>query len=166
MPLSVNYRYHGGESYRDLVNRLEPVILELERHYEPNHAIFVVGHQAVLRCIYGYFLDVPLAELPYVKIPLHTVTRLTFKAYGCKEEHFKVDVPAVDTHRPKPAELPTPKALTPHCGSFEAPSLDELRSSPTKNGSFRSLRSVVTGNNRGLDKRKSMEPSPVRKGFK
>jgi 6-phosphofructo-2-kinase/fructose-2,6-biphosphatase 2 len=29
-----NYRYHGGESYRDLVHRLEPVILELERSAE------------------------------------------------------------------------------------------------------------------------------------
>ena len=26
-----NYRYRGGESYRDVCNRLEPVIMELER---------------------------------------------------------------------------------------------------------------------------------------
>jgi 6-phosphofructo-2-kinase/fructose-2,6-biphosphatase 2 len=32
-----NYRYKGGESYRDLVQRLEPVIMELERHHEDNH---------------------------------------------------------------------------------------------------------------------------------
>ncbi|KAI9017541.1 histidine phosphatase superfamily [Gaertneriomyces semiglobifer] len=95
-----NYRYHGGESYRDLVQRLEPVIMELERHHEPNHSILIVGHQAVLRAIYAYFLNYTLDELPYVKIPLHTVVRLTPKAYGCQEEHFAVDVPAVDTHRP------------------------------------------------------------------
>jgi len=26
-----NYRYRGGESYRDVVIRLEPIIMELER---------------------------------------------------------------------------------------------------------------------------------------
>jgi 6-phosphofructo-2-kinase/fructose-2,6-biphosphatase 2 len=50
-----NYRYHGGESYKDLVHRLEPLILELERHYEPNHSILVIGHQAVLRAMVFYF---------------------------------------------------------------------------------------------------------------
>ncbi|KAI8917089.1 6-phosphofructo-2-kinase-domain-containing protein [Powellomyces hirtus] len=100
-----NYRYHGGESYRDLVQRLEPVIMELERHHEADHAILIVGHQAVLRAIYAYFLNYSLDELPYVKIPLHTVVKLTPKAYGCMEDRFAVDVPAVDTHRcmPHPA---------------------------------------------------------------
>ncbi|KAI8586760.1 Fructose-2,6-bisphosphatase [Geranomyces variabilis] len=97
-----NYRYHGGESYRDLVQRLEPVIMELERHHEPNHAILIVGHQAVLRAIYAYFLNYSLEELPYVKIPLHAVVKLTPKAYGCMEERYTVDVPAVDTHRSMP----------------------------------------------------------------
>lgn len=68
-----NYRYRGGESYRDVVircvrsrssrslllywsqrafrcHRLEPVILELERQEN----ILVVCHQAVLRCLYAY----------------------------------------------------------------------------------------------------------------
>ncbi len=45
-----NYRYRGGESYRDVVIRLEPVILELERQEN----ILVVCHQAVLRCLYAY----------------------------------------------------------------------------------------------------------------
>ncbi|TPX57933.1 hypothetical protein SpCBS45565_g06596 [Spizellomyces sp. 'palustris'] len=97
-----NYRYHGGESYRDLVQRLEPVIMELERHHERDHSILIVGHQAVLRAIYAYFLNYSLDELPYVKIPLHAVVKLTPKAYGCVEQRFTVDVPAVDTHRPSP----------------------------------------------------------------
>lgn len=36
-----NYRYRGGESYRDVVVRLEPVIMELERQEN----ILIVGHQ-------------------------------------------------------------------------------------------------------------------------
>ena len=62
------YRYKGGESYADLVRRLEPVSLELERHHEPNHAILIIGHQAVLRALYAYFLDFTHDELPYLKI--------------------------------------------------------------------------------------------------
>lgn len=36
-----NYRYRGGESYRDVVVRLEPVIMELERQEN----ILIFGHQ-------------------------------------------------------------------------------------------------------------------------
>lgn len=41
-------------------------------------------------------------ELPYLKVPLHTVIKLTPVAYGCLEEHINLDVEAVDTHRPRP----------------------------------------------------------------
>lgn len=41
-------------------------------------------------------------ELPYLKVPLHTVIKLTPVAYGCKVEHISLSIEAVDTHRPKP----------------------------------------------------------------
>jgi len=90
----------GGESYRDVVIRLEPVIMELERQEN----ILIIGHQAILRCLYAYFHDLPQADLPYVKIPLHTVIKLTPKAYGCDEERYTLPIGAVDTHRPKPKQ--------------------------------------------------------------
>ncbi|ORX56223.1 bifunctional 6-phosphofructo-2-kinase/fructose-2,6-bisphosphate 2-phosphatase [Hesseltinella vesiculosa] len=93
-----NYRYRGGESYRDVVLRLEPVIMELERHEN----ILIVGHQAILRCIYGYFMNYSQEDLPYIKIPLHTLIELTPRAYSCDEKRYGVDIEAVDTHRPKP----------------------------------------------------------------
>lgn len=93
-----NYRYRGGESYRDVVVRLEPVIMELERQEN----ILIIGHQAILRCLYAYFHNLSQAELPYIKIPLHTIIKLTPKAYGCDEERYTVPIGAVDTHRPKP----------------------------------------------------------------
>lgn len=37
---------------------------------------------------YAYFHDLPQADLPYIKIPLHTVIKLTPKAYGCDEERY------------------------------------------------------------------------------
>ncbi|XP_035206658.1 6-phosphofructo-2-kinase/fructose-2,6-bisphosphatase 1-like isoform X2 [Stegodyphus dumicola] len=92
-----HYRYPRGESYEDLVARLEPVIMELERQEN----VLVVGHQAVLRCLLAYFLD-KNSELPYLRVPLHTVIKLTPVAYGCEMELFKLPVEAVDTHREKP----------------------------------------------------------------
>ncbi|KDN53122.1 bifunctional 6-phosphofructo-2-kinase/fructose-2,6-bisphosphate 2-phosphatase [Tilletiaria anomala UBC 951] len=96
-----NYRYRGGESYRDVVVRLEPVIMELERQEN----ILIIGHQAILRCLYAYFHSLSQEELPYIKIPLHTVIQLTPKAYGCDEKRFRLPIDAVDTHRPKPVKV-------------------------------------------------------------
>jgi broad specificity phosphatase PhoE len=41
------------QSYEDLVHRLEPVIMELERQEN----VLVVCHQAVMRCLLAYLLD-------------------------------------------------------------------------------------------------------------
>ncbi|KAG0324981.1 Fructose-2,6-bisphosphatase [Dissophora globulifera] len=93
-----NYRYQEGESYRDVVNRLEPVLMDLERQQD----ILIIGHQAILRCIYAYFMNLSHERLPYIKIPLHTLIQLTPGTYACDEKRYKVDIEAVDTHRPKP----------------------------------------------------------------
>uniref|UniRef100_T1JAT7 6-phosphofructo-2-kinase domain-containing protein n=1 Tax=Strigamia maritima TaxID=126957 RepID=T1JAT7_STRMM len=105
------YRYPRGESYEDLVARLEPVIMELERQAN----VLVVSHQAVLRCLLAYFLDksagetnFPLdikKELPYIRVPLHTIIKLTPVAYGCKLEHIQIPIEAVDTHRERPSNV-------------------------------------------------------------
>lgn len=39
------YRYPRGESYLDVIARLEPIIMEMERHREP---LLIVGHQGKL----------------------------------------------------------------------------------------------------------------------
>uniref|UniRef100_A0A3Q4N8F9 6-phosphofructo-2-kinase/fructose-2,6-biphosphatase 4a n=1 Tax=Neolamprologus brichardi TaxID=32507 RepID=A0A3Q4N8F9_NEOBR len=95
------YRYPKGESYEDLVQRLEPVIMELERQEN----VLVICHQAVLRCLLAYFLDKTAEELPYLKCPLHTVLKLTPVAYGCKVESISLNVDAVNTHRERPANV-------------------------------------------------------------
>lgn len=95
-----NYRYRGGESYRDVVVRLEPVIMELERQEN----ILIIGHQAIIRCLYAYFMGMGQEELPYIKVPLHTLIKISPRAYGCLEERFPLPIQAVDTHRPKPTK--------------------------------------------------------------
>jgi 6-phosphofructo-2-kinase/fructose-2,6-biphosphatase 2 len=92
-----NYRYLGGESYRDVVIRLEPIIMELER----SENILIVTHQAILRCIYAYFMNVPQEQSPWMEVPLHTLIKLTPKAYSTQEERLKADIPAVSTWRGK-----------------------------------------------------------------
>lgn len=59
-----SYRYPRGESYEDLVARLEPVIMELERQGN----VLVVSHQAVLRCLLAYFLDKSAGKRSFVLV--------------------------------------------------------------------------------------------------
>jgi 6-phosphofructo-2-kinase / fructose-2,6-biphosphatase 2 len=92
-----NYRYLGGESYRDVVIRLEPIIMELER----SENILIVTHQAVLRCIYAYFMGSSQDKSPWMEVPLHCLIKLTPRAYKTEEERYFADVPAVSTWREK-----------------------------------------------------------------
>jgi broad specificity phosphatase PhoE/predicted kinase len=88
-----HYRYPRGESYQDVIQRLEPIIFELERHRE---AVLIIGHQAVLRTIYAYWMDKAPEECPSIPIPLHTVIQLTPTAYGCDERRFPLPPPPLD----------------------------------------------------------------------
>lgn len=99
----LNYRYPRGESYTDVIARLEPVIFELERQRKP---LVVIAHQVVLRCLYAYVLDLPVDEIPFLSVPLHTVIRLEAKAFGVKEKRMRLVVDG------DPAEmLPTDKSV-------------------------------------------------------
>jgi broad specificity phosphatase PhoE/predicted kinase len=69
----LGYRYPRGESYLDVIHRLDPLISEMERVSAP---LLVIGHQAVLRALYAYLVGEPLARCPFLDIPLHTVIEL------------------------------------------------------------------------------------------
>jgi len=84
----LRYRYPRGESYEDLIQRLEPVIVELERQRFP---VVVVGHQAVLRCLYAYFQNCNRSEAPHLEFPYGCVVSLLHSAQGTREERFVVD---------------------------------------------------------------------------
>lgn len=83
------YRYPRGESYEDVIARLDTVIIELERTRRP---VLVVAHQAVLRAIYAYFHNIPPEQCTRLQIPLHTVIHLQPHAYGCQEERIPLSV--------------------------------------------------------------------------
>ncbi|KAF8852910.1 bifunctional 6-phosphofructo-2-kinase/fructose-2,6-bisphosphate 2-phosphatase [Acephala macrosclerotiorum] len=92
-----NYRYRGGESYRDVVIRLEPIIMELER----SENILIVTHQAILRCIYAYFMKEDQERSPWLNVPLHCLIKLTPRAYGTEKVVYKANIDAVSTWRGK-----------------------------------------------------------------
>jgi broad specificity phosphatase PhoE len=81
----LSYRYPRGESYMDVIARLEPLAHEMERSREP---ICIIGHQGILRIIYAYFMGLQREEAPYVSIPLNTVIKLSPHAYGCDEKRI------------------------------------------------------------------------------
>ena len=62
-----------GESFQDLVNRIEPIIFILERAKRP---VFVIASNNVIKCIYGYFQGVEVSKIPRLEIPSNTLIRL------------------------------------------------------------------------------------------
>lgn len=81
------YRYPRGESYLDVIARLEPIIIEMERHQEP---LLIVAHQGILRIIYAFYMGYSRSEAPYLSIPLNVVVELRPDAMVC---HEKVNLP-------------------------------------------------------------------------
>ena len=79
------YRYPQGESYADVIQRLEPVIVELEGLRSP---VLIIAHQAIVRVLYGYLMGKPQDECPYLQVPLHTLIQLTPSEAGYETQSF------------------------------------------------------------------------------
>lgn len=96
----LRYRYpQGGESYLDVISRLKPIIIELERLRNP---VLIIGHRAVVRTIYAYFKDINVDQLPFLNIPLHTVIKLTPTPFVCEERRFIIDVTLYEKDKAAP----------------------------------------------------------------
>jgi broad specificity phosphatase PhoE len=85
----LRYRYPRGESYLDLIQRVEPIIFEIERSQEP---VIVVAHQAVVRCLYAYFSKNEIKDVPFISVPLNTVICLRPETYFCHEFRYTIDI--------------------------------------------------------------------------
>lgn len=72
-----NYVYPKGESYKMLQNR----VLNVLNYLEKDSINLIICHNAVLRIIYGYFLNCPEDQIPHLDIPLHTVFYLEIDRY-------------------------------------------------------------------------------------
>jgi len=90
------YRYPRGESYMDVIQRLVPVVIEIERRREP---LLIIAHQAVTRMLYAYLMGIEPRQATRLDMPLHAVIQLTPHAYGCHEERTRL-LPHVPFDRP------------------------------------------------------------------
>jgi Histidine phosphatase superfamily (branch 1) len=68
------FRFPGGESYRDLIRRLETVVVDLEQQVIPT---LIVSHVSVLQMLIAYFRKSPVEEAMTIEVPLHTVVKFT-----------------------------------------------------------------------------------------
>lgn len=89
----LSYRYPRGESYLDVISRLDPLVQEIESYREP---LLIVGHQGVLRLIYAYLVGRPREEAPSLSIPLNTVIKLDLLTEGVRET--RTELLTVDQH--------------------------------------------------------------------
>ncbi|KAG5486219.1 hypothetical protein LSCM1_07339 [Leishmania martiniquensis] len=94
-----SFRYPEGESYQDLVVRLEPVIMELEN---ADKVVVVVAHQAVLRCLLAYFGSTSAESSIDVVVPHRTIWRCTYDSKGIASlDELKLDASEADHHLPR-----------------------------------------------------------------
>jgi len=107
------YRYPGGESYLDVVERVG----SLMKTISSSHNLLIISHQATLRCLLAMLLDCPLEELPYLKVPLHTVIKLSLEKSQreVEVEYHKLPVDCVDTFRPRPSNCDISRDIKEAC---------------------------------------------------
>ncbi|SCU86289.1 LAME_0D05380g1_1 [Lachancea meyersii CBS 8951] len=86
----LRYRYPGigGESYMDVINRLRPVITEIERIKEN---VLLITHRVVARVLLGYFLNLNRDIIANLDVPLHCVYCLEPKPYGVTWSLYEYD---------------------------------------------------------------------------
>lgn len=81
------YRFPGagGESYADVIERLKPIIIELERMKVD---MMVVSHNVTMRTLLAYFTGIAPELIPRIKVPLHSLYCLEPKPYGADLKRF------------------------------------------------------------------------------
>lgn len=106
----LRYRYPGigGESYMDVINRLRPVITEVERITDN---VLIITHRVVARVLLGYYLNLNKDIITNLDVPLHSVYCLEPKPYGItwalyeyddtKDKFFKVPHTELNTTKVK-----------------------------------------------------------------
>ncbi|KAF2716432.1 bifunctional 6-phosphofructo-2-kinase/fructose-2,6-bisphosphate 2-phosphatase [Polychaeton citri CBS 116435] len=86
----LHYRYPGpgGEGYLDVINRLRPVIVELERMTDH---VLLVGHRSIARVLLAYFRGLKREEVADLDVPLGMLYCLEPKPYGVDFKAYKWD---------------------------------------------------------------------------
>ncbi|WXC41881.1 hypothetical protein QX201_001663 [Fusarium graminearum] len=77
----LNYIYPGvgGEGYLQVVSRLRDMVREVERIEDH---LLIIGHRSVCRVLMAYFMDLSLADITDMDIPLGMLYSIEPKPYG------------------------------------------------------------------------------------
>jgi len=88
----LQYRYPGpgGESYLDVINRLRPVIVELERMTD--HCLLIT-HRSVARVLLAYFMGLRRDQVADLECPLGMLYALEPKPYGVEFKAYRYSPP-------------------------------------------------------------------------
>jgi len=111
-------RFPGGESYKDVIRRLESVVVELEQQVIPT---LVVSHVGTLQLLMAYFRNSPVEEAMTIEVPLHSVIKFTPARGGGWSE---TQIPLSPVYERANSELSARK-------SARIEGMEELRSSKT-----------------------------------
>ena len=82
------YRYPKGESYFDLMKRIDPIVQEIECNSDQ---LIIVSHLPTLRCLYGYFACFDNKKIPYVDVPVNCLIKFKLMPYGFRETRIWID---------------------------------------------------------------------------
>ena len=97
MLLYLTCRFPGGESYCDLIKRLDSVIVDLEQQVTPT---LVVSHVSVLQMLMAYFRNSPVEQCMDIDIPLHCVIKFTPARGGGWKESAHELAPVMEKRKP------------------------------------------------------------------
>lgn len=86
--------FPGGESYKDLIKRLESPIIDLEQQTAP---VLIVSHVSVLQALIAYFRQSPADQCMNIEVPMHTVLKFTPSRGGGWVESRHDLIPEDDT---------------------------------------------------------------------
>ena len=81
-------RFPGGESYFDLMLRLEPILIDIEQHTGP---VILISHISTLQVLCSYFLGIPIEKCSNLEIPFHSVLELLPNQDGWNKTIFSLD---------------------------------------------------------------------------
>jgi len=85
------FRFPGGESYADLIDRLYSIVIDMEQQLGLTVA---VSHVSVLQVLLSYFRSSPIHNCMDVEVPMHTVFKFVpLRGGGWHESrHVLLDV--------------------------------------------------------------------------
>lgn len=86
----LNYIYPGvgGEGYLQVISRLRDMVREVERIEDH---VMIIGHRSVCRVLMAYFMDLSLADITDMDVPLGMLYAIEPKPYGIAFHAYKYD---------------------------------------------------------------------------